>query len=193
MLNALAALLRCADERGVLRDPLPVGPTWHDNRWVYVLPPFSDVQAAEKFKHRNVAIPQLFNKDDLELLVADIALPLREEFRRLASGVPRLEPPLPEDLCLEDVLGVRADEPPENPFQDENELARQAEAYERCLLGPDAGLEREAEISGVPGVKPEPRGGSDVKDLRRTRSYDMHGRGEDKRLKRSDDAKGLTQ
>ncbi len=193
MLKALAALLRCADERGVLRDPLPMVPTWLDNGWVYMLPPFSDVQAAKAFKPKKETIPQLFDKDDLERLVADIALPLREEFRRLASGVPRLEPPLPEDLCLEDVLGVRADEPPENPFQDENELARQAEAYERCLLGPDADLEREAEISGVPGVKPEPRGGSDGKDLRRTRSDDMHGRGEDKRLKRSDDAKGVTQ
>jgi hypothetical protein len=198
-LEALATLLRCADERGELRDPLPVMPTRHDNGECYLLPPFSNVKAAVEFKHRYEAVPQLFSKGDVAQLVAHIALPLREEFQRLASGVPRLEPPLPGDLCLEDVLGAGAgvprfgDDEHNNPFQNEDELAREYEASERYQLGPDAGLERGAEISGVPGVKPEPRGGSDVEGLRRTRSDDMHERGEVKRRKRSDDVKGITQ
>ncbi len=105
-LKALATLLRCSDDQGDLRDPLPVQPTAFNGSNYYLLPPFTDTKSANNFKHRRTAVPQLFDMADLKQLVADIALALRSECQKSAYGVPRLTPSLPGDLSAEDVAGV---------------------------------------------------------------------------------------
>jgi hypothetical protein len=209
-------------------------------------------------------VAQLFNKDDLEILVGHVAVPLREDCQRVASGVPRLVPSLPGDMCQADLepqgseqddrfaLGeldsrlqdedelqreyeayerrlvgpepgtelprlvpslpgdmCQADLEPQGSeqddrfalgeldsrLQDEDELQREYEAYERRLVGPEPGTERAGNARGAPGVHPELRDQSMVERLRRTRSDDLHVQGqaaEAKRVKHSD-AKGSTQ
>ncbi len=73
-------------------------------------------------------------------------LPLREECQRLASGLPRLDPPLPGNLCTADEVrtgaadaGISDDEQSYSLFHDEDKLERELEVHERRLLGSDAG------------------------------------------------------
>jgi hypothetical protein len=129
--------------------------------------PCADAATGAKLKHRNEAAPQLLDKADVSQRVADIALPLREECQRLASGLPRLDPPLPGNLCAADEArtgaadaGISDDEQSYSPFHDEDELERELEVHERRLLGSDAGPERADDASGVPCVKPEPKDNS---------------------------------